>query len=85
MYLQHPNGYRVDIAELTEECKQCEGSGKVKGVGESTTDRCRTCNGLGCVLSDGVSGFITTLLEDDDVYYGVLKFAKKLMWDLKNT
>ncbi len=76
MFLQHPNGYRVEIRELTEVCKDCDGSGKRQG------EQCFLCKGRGCLLSDGVSGFITALLADEEVYDSILAVVQKLKLDL---
>jgi hypothetical protein len=79
MYLQHPHGYRVEINELTEVCKLCEGKGK----GPDGAGSCPNCKGLGCVLSDGVSGFIIALLQDDEVFWKVLEFVQRLNAELQ--
>jgi hypothetical protein len=85
MYMQHPNGYRVDITELTEVCKRCAGSGKNRDEEGNSSGPCLVCKGQGCLLSDGVGGFIVALLEDDDVYDGILKVAQRLKLDLKHS
>jgi hypothetical protein len=83
--MQHPNGYRVEITELTEECKMCAGSGKRRNEEGQEAGPCLVCKGQGCLLSDGVSGFIVALLEDDDVYDRILKVAQRLKFDLKHS
>jgi hypothetical protein len=85
MQMQHPNGYRIEITDLTEECKMCAGSGKRRDEKGDATGPCLVCKGQGCLLSDGVSGFIVALLDDDDVYERILKVAQRLKFDLKHS
>ena len=85
MHMQHPNGYRVEITELTEECKMCAGSGKRRDNDGQVAGPCLACKGQGCLLSEGVSGFIVALLQDDDVYDEILNVAQRLKFDLKRS